>query len=487
MYSSNNDDYNSNQQSNNNYNPNITRQPTQQQREQLQLQRQHQERLQQQMQAEDSLRLNLQNDTLHHNNSQQHRVPRQDNHNVAGSGGEPKPPGYFSYPPQPQHADSSQTASSSPDNHDDGTFQSRLRRLFRFPCSAYGKGLIGVIGVEALLVIIMQVVIVTLYFASLIDDPLEAPIIGPNKGVSLPPYLDIRNESRSIPAYLIVFVFAQLFQLIFAWDAVRAQNTIELIGIVMFNLCCFIYSIFEISQIHNSLEAAGRAFFFDPNQEKSIKMAMDLNASLLPYLIVIVCVIGITQCLVTWLAYRLFQEFGWKIYKKIGADPNIKKMYRAYQIYLVLIKVDLFFFVGFSIQFIYLTLTRRNNDPEYWLTIIILPATLPILYTAIYAVRHESRRWMAAFLTAMLGGVIYFTYKIIRMYYGEKVPIYAGVNKFLTLFASLCLITILLTIINAAVCYRNFGRGLKAHLIHDGQPSPTAGNSSAGGRVMEID
>ncbi|KAG0294199.1 hypothetical protein BGZ96_001640 [Linnemannia gamsii] len=162
-------------------------------------------------------------------------------------------------------------------------------------------------------------------------------------------------------------------------------------------------------------------------------------------------------------------------------------MYRAYQIYLVLIKVDLFFFVGFSIQFIYLTLTRRSNDPEYWLTIIILPATIPILYIAIYAVRHESRKWTAVFLTTMLAGVVYFIYKIIRMYHGEKVPVYSGVNVFLTLFASLCMVTILLTIVNAAVCYRNFGRGLKAHLINDGSPSPNAGTSSTGGRVMEID
>ncbi|KAF9093583.1 hypothetical protein BGX23_003191 [Mortierella sp. AD031] len=492
MYNNHNDnnngDYSRSQGNNNNpNNVNITRQPTQQQREQLHLQRQHQERLQQQMQAEDSLRLNLESDTLHRNQQQQYRVARQDNNNNdAAAGGEPKPPGYFSYPPQPQHADSSLTTSS--DGHDDGTFKSRFRRLFRFPCSAYGKGLIAVIGVEALLVIIMQVVIVLLYFGSLVDDPLPPPTEGPNKGVSLPPYLDTNNESRSIPAYLIVFVFAQLFQLVLAWDAVRAQNTIELIGVVMFNLCCFVYSIFEISQIQASLEKAGRYGFFDSKDGKSSQqVSMDLNTSLRPFLIVVVCFIGITQCLITWLAYRLFQEFGWKIYKKIGADPNIKKMYRAYQIYLVLIKVDLFFFVGFSIQFIYLTLTRRSNDPEYWLTIIILPVTIPILYSAIYAVRHESRRWMAVFLTAMLGGVVYFIYKIVRMYVGEKVPIYTGVNRFLTLFASLCLVTILLTIANAAVCYFNFGRGLKAHLVHDGRPSPNTGTSSAGGRVMEID
>lgn len=494
-YNDGNGDYSRSQQGNinnyqsNNNTPSITRQPTQQQREQLQLQKQHQERLQQQLQAEDSLRLNLQNDSHHRN---QHRVARQDNNNNnsnnGAASGEPKPPGYFSYPPQPQHADSSLTTSSFPDSHDDGTFRSRLRRLYRFPCSVYGKGLIGVIGVEALLVIIMQVVIVVLYFGSLVDTSLPPPTDGPNAGISLPPYLDTRNQSRAIPAYLIVFVFAQLFQLVFAWDAVRAQNTIELIGIVLFNLCCFVYSIFEISQIQRSLSDAGDRGFFDSKPGKtSTEVAMDLNTSLQPFLIVMVCVFGITQCLVTWLAYRLFQEFGWKIYKKIGADPNIKKMYRAYQIYLVLIKVDLFFFVGFSIQFIYLTLTRRSNDPEYWLTIIILFVTIPILYIAIYAVRHESRRWMAVFFTTMVAGVVYFIYKIVRMYHGEKVPIYEGVVRFLTLFASLCLVAILLTIANAAVCYLNFGRGLKGHLVNDGRPSPNAGTSSTGGRVMEID
>jgi 4-hydroxybenzoate polyprenyltransferase len=108
-------------------------------------------------------------------------------------------------------------------------------------------------------------------------------------------------------------------------------------------------------------------------------------------------------------------------------------MFRAYQIYLVLIKVDFFFFVGFSIQFIYLTLTKRAEDPEYWLTIIVLPLTIVILYIAVYAVRHESRKWMSVFLVAMLCGVVYFIFKVIRMFVNRKVS-YEGVYKFLTLF-----------------------------------------------------
>lgn len=112
----------------------------------------------------------------------------------------------------------------------------------------------------------------------------------------------------------------------------RAQNTIEIIGIVAFNLCCFAYSIFEISQIRSSL--------FPPDPDPDFEFfapgrAQDLLDSIKPFLIVVAVVIGVTQCLVTWLAYQLFQEFGWKIYKKIGADPNMKSKY--FQAYAVLI------------------------------------------------------------------------------------------------------------------------------------------------------
>ncbi|KAF9185965.1 hypothetical protein BGZ51_002309 [Haplosporangium sp. Z 767] len=441
----------------NNHNNAIVRQPTQQQRQQLQLQQQHQRRLQEQIQAEDSQRIQPQQDNQHHDLNQlrdqsQYGVQRPAPAQTTDSGGQQQhinnsssnerssaeskpPPSYYSYPPQPISPSSASPYSSSP-KWNETPFKARIRSLVQFPCSNYGKAMMLVIALEALLVIIMQVVIVLLYFRALIDASLPAPTSGPYAGVVVPPYLDTRNQSRSIPAYLIVFVFAQLFQLVIAWDAVRAQNTIELIAVVVFNLCCFAYSIFEISQIRVALESSALNGFFVPEG-----LAMELQRSLMPFLIIVIVVIGITQCAVVWLAYQLFQEFGWKIYKKIGADPNMKKMYRAYQIYLVLIKVDLFFFVGFSIQFIYLTLTRRSEDPEYWLTIIVLPLTVVILYIAVYAVRHET---------------------------------------------SLCLITILVTVANAALCYRNFGKGLKLHLLREECETQNMA-STLGERVLEID
>ncbi|KAF8928144.1 hypothetical protein BGZ58_009856 [Dissophora ornata] len=430
-----------------------------QQIEQLQLQRQHQQRMQEQIQNEDSIRM------------QQHRVARSTAAAAVQDSrmSQNKPANYYAYPPQPN------TSSSSLSQDKDLSLKARFTKLFNFPCSSYGKALMLVIAMEALLVIIMQAIIVIKYFWALRDTPLAPE---PGEDVQQP-YLDTRNQSRSIPAYLIVFVFAQLFQLFLAWDAVRAQNTIEMIAIVSFNLCCFAYSIFEISQTKASLEATPS--FLNPDWT-----AAGLMTSLTPFLIVVVVVIGVTQCIVTWLAYQLFKEFGWKIYKKIGADPNMKKMYRSYQIYLVLIKVDLFFFVGFSIQFIYLTLTRRAADPEYWLTIIVLPLTVLILYIAVFAVRNENRKWMTMFIVAMLCGVAYFVFKVVRMFVGDKVSNYIGVYKFLTLFAALCLVTILVTIANAAVCYRNFGKGLKSQILKESRETLNSADTNRG-RVLEID
>ncbi|KAF9437746.1 hypothetical protein BGZ76_011276 [Entomortierella beljakovae] len=427
--------------------------------------------------AEDSLRYQLQQDGQRRTHDpNQNRVPRitQGSNSNSDNAEDKKHPSYF-YPPQPLSNLNDDPNHSKQDPS--SSFATRLRGLYRFPCSNYGKSMMLVIGIEALLVIIMQIIIVVLYFKSLTDVDLE-PIIGnsSNAGKSFPPYLDPRNPSRAIAAYLIVFVFAQLFQLVLTWDAVRAQNTIQLIGIVIFNFCCFAYSIFEISQTKQALMES--TDFLIQNDD-------EVYRKLLPFLIVVVCVNGITQFLVTWIGYQLFQEFGWKIYKKIGADPNMKRMYRTYQIYLSLIKVDFFFFVGFSIQFIYLALTKNSDDPEYWLTIFVLPATILILWVAIYAVRNESRRWMGVFFLTMLCGVTYFVFKVFRMWIGVKAENYKGVKNFLTLFASLCLIAILLTIANATICFRNFGKGLKTHLVNNTDNSSNAASTTTG--RLEID
>lgn len=59
-------------------------------------------------------------------------------------------------------------------------------------------------------------------------------------------------------------------------------------------------------------------------------------------------------------------------------------MYRAYQVFLLMLKLDFFFFVGFTVQFLVLVL--NSNDSEFGLTIAAIPIVLLVILAAIYGV-----------------------------------------------------------------------------------------------------
>lgn len=72
---------------------------------------------------------------------------------------------------------------------------------------------------------------------------------------------------------------------------------------------------------------------------------------------IIPVVIGIAEVIYVGLGWKIYTEFGWKVYKLLGADRQIKKMYAQYQVFECLLKFDVFFWLGFSIQV-------KSGDPQ---------------------------------------------------------------------------------------------------------------------------
>lgn len=103
-------------------------------------------------------------------------------------------------------------------------------------------------------------------------------------------------------------------------------------------------------------------------------------------------------------------EFGWKVYKFLGADRRIKTMYAHYQIFLCLIKFSLFFWVGFSVQFIWLVLS--SHDAEYYLTCAALPLSVLVLVEGHLAARYENKWMMSTFMGGCVAALVYFVYKV---------------------------------------------------------------------------
>ncbi|KAI9179225.1 hypothetical protein H9P43_005888 [Blastocladiella emersonii ATCC 22665] len=286
------------------------------------------------------------------------------------------------------------------------------------PQSRVGRTLLGVSLLQAIIVIVIEAVV--------------ANIVIPKINTQ-----DLNDPNRGLPVYMMIFVGTQIWNMYLSWDAILKQNTIQLIAFVMFNACTFAYSIFQFRQVNQADVAGG------------------------PLLYAVSVVLGAFTLIFAYLAYKLYLEFGWKIYKKIGADPNMKNMFRYYQVFLTLLKVDVFFWLAFSIQ--YLVLVLKQEDAEFVLTIVSIPFTLMILITAVYGLRRESKPVMASFVAGLAFGIAYFVFKIVRIWTLNRERLY-GTQLFLTFFAALSIVMLVMTFANSIVCMLNFGKGLKSHI-----------------------
>ncbi|MCJ1288294.1 hypothetical protein MMC26_007649 [Xylographa opegraphella] len=259
--------------------------------------------------------------------------------------------------------------------------------------------------------------------------------------------------TRTIPTFLTLFIFGLLYQLVLVWDALRMKNTIQVIGLCFYNVGLLIYAGVQIDQIKTATGVLSGTLTI-----------LDIWDDLAPFLKAIPGVIALGLILMTGVAWKLYDEFAWTIYKNISADLKMKRRYLTFQIYIALLKFDFFFFLGFTIQFVVVVVNVA--DPEFGLTLAAIPITVAILVMAGFWTRRENKWGMAFIVFLYFCAVAYFIFKLVRMYNGSKVDSYIPVRKSLTIFAVITVILIIITIVNAIACTQNFDTGLKRYIEH---------------------
>lgn len=131
-----------------------------------------------------------------------------------------------------------------------------------------------------------------------------------------------QSATRTIPTYLAVFMFGYLYQLWLVWDALRLKNTIQVIGLVVYNLGILIYAAIQYDQISDAVsELKGFHFVTD-----------NFWADVQPMLIALPCCMAVATILFAFEAWKLYDEFAWTIYKHISADLRLKRRYLTYQV-----------------------------------------------------------------------------------------------------------------------------------------------------------
>ena len=136
-----------------------------------------------------------------------------------------------------------------------------------------------------------------------------------------------QTSAKTIDTYLSLFIFGFIYQIVLAYDALRLKNTIQVIGLCLYNFGLLVYAAVQTGQIHDIILILSTASAGGP-PGISLQIWFDLK----PYLIAVPCVIGLGTILLSAVAWKLYDEFAWTIYKNISADVRMKRRYLVFQV-----------------------------------------------------------------------------------------------------------------------------------------------------------
>jgi hypothetical protein len=143
-----------------------------------------------------------------------------------------------------------------------------------------------------------------------------------NFQIHLASFAQSASTSKTIPTFLSLYIFGFIYELILVYDALRLKNTIQIIGICMCNVGLLIYGAVQIEQIQEAVDVL----------EDQSALDDDLWHQIRPILIAIPCILAATSVMMAFVAWKLYDEFAWTIYKHISADLRMKRRYLTYQV-----------------------------------------------------------------------------------------------------------------------------------------------------------
>ncbi|OZJ03008.1 hypothetical protein BZG36_03973 [Bifiguratus adelaidae] len=256
-------------------------------------------------------------------------------------------------------------------------------------------------------------------------------------------FLNIKWENMALIGF-------QLYLLGMVIDAIAYQNTAEVLVMAVLNLICAIFGSLEI---------------MDGRKWLGILQASSINVA--PLSIAEKVEIVLTIFLILFaighgvVSHKVSLTFGWNIYKKIGADMQIQRMYRLSQFFVLALKIDIFtqFIVSgfYLIQFV----PTNLSSSSLWATIfhsIITFIMLPALYLARRVLQTEVEWQMIAFMAWQA---------IVVIHYGLVLGETSTSNNTWYFWIGIVALGIFVSVITAILafgCMRNFGRGLQPYV-----------------------
>ncbi|RIA80889.1 hypothetical protein C1645_879069 [Glomus cerebriforme] len=247
----------------------------------------------------------------------------------------------------------------------------------------------------------------------------------------------------------IMFIFLNIFQLYSCINAVLHKNTIQIFMISLTNFC---YAILGAVQFVEAIETKDKITYDCP----TVVFDPEIMIHEVPNIIIIT----LLSCVMGYLSFKLYQQFGWIIYKKIGSDIQMQSRYRTRLIFLMLLKLNLLMLLLFSILIVPYYINGPNKTLVYAGFIFFVTVFL-FNVLAFKSITKEYKNGMIAFLSfwvLVMGVYAWFCYIGFSIVFSYR--LYIGL-----IFGIFFLIFGVLTFVIGISVTNNFGKGLKEYLM----------------------
>jgi len=286
-----------------------------------------------------------------------------------------------------------------------------------------------------------------------------------------PGTMRLLSLTDSLSVYHMIFIIALFFQLYFVCDTVSKSSIIQLIPQFVINIGFTIYSIIQYKQAETTRTK---------DYVEKITTPIEINKGKTVEFIIIgfMCLFSIGWLIID---LRLYKVFGWNVFKQLGADIGVKNRLKLYQVFLAFLKIDIFFFTAFAIQFFFFIIsylqTGKEQIPYKFLNIGLLAICILMPFIGIAAITKENYKLMCVFilfLSISFGYMVYSLTDIIieRLNEPPKEQMQNCIencheNKYKNCQNSLsfaCISSILFCILSfilGLINFKNFSKGLK--------------------------
>ncbi|KAH8548564.1 hypothetical protein BGW37DRAFT_506680 [Umbelopsis sp. PMI_123] len=254
----------------------------------------------------------------------------------------------------------------------------------------------------------------------------------------------------------IFFIVYQIFQTYYGIDSVVRQNLIQLLAHLGSIFFC---AVFALVQLGETLKFKANVWSSDNSSKLSTNTGGFYEA--IRYEIGLAVTMIAMTIVFAYLWRKLSLQFGWNIYKRIGADLAMQKRYRTYQVFILNLKLDAFFQFVFSVFWLVLMVQSGYQSGSaaavvwFAIHIILTLLLLPTFFFARYGARTERPIIMWLYLT--LQALVLVDFVIILQQS-------ASTWVFWVLIVCVSIILSVTTIILTIRLTNNFGQGLKPHI-----------------------